>query len=177
MCPSQSESIQYALCPDGIVIIRVVGKGTHVESVALRHVFEQTRDLGDSVRYLMDLEQCTTMDSTFMGTLASIALHQRKSLGSSMIALNVKDHVRRLLDMLGLKYIVDIRKAHPDLACECIDQKRFTPANAPEIGKLDRIVMMIEAHERLVDIDSNNEIKFEGVLKGLRASLGREKKV
>lgn len=158
------------------MIIRVVGKGTHLESVALRHVFELTRDRADAVHYIVDLEFCATMDSTFMGTLASIALHQRQKDGSAMIALNVNDHVRRLLDMLGLKYILNIRKSNHDALTEAAEGKRFTPANAPEISKLDRIVMMIEAHERLVDVDSNNEIKFEGVLKGLRQSLDREKK-
>ena len=157
------------------MIIRVVGKGTHLESVALRHVFEQTRDRAVAVHYIVDLEFCATMDSTFMGTLASIALHQRQKDSSAMIALNVNDHVRRLLDMLGLKYIITIRKNNHDALTESCDGKRFTPANAPEISKLDRIVMMIEAHERLVDVDSNNEIKFEGVLTGLRQSLDNEK--
>jgi two-component sensor histidine kinase len=43
----------------------------------------------------------------------------------------------------------------------------------PEVSKLDRIIMMIEAHERLIDIDSSNEIKFKSVLETLHDSLER----
>jgi two-component sensor histidine kinase len=41
------------------------------------------------------------------------------------------------------------------------------------MSKLDRIRMMIEAHEKLVDVDQGNEIKFQNVLDYLNESLAR----
>jgi anti-anti-sigma regulatory factor len=166
--------VQFARLPDGIVIIRVSGKGTHQQSSSLKHIFEATREANPTPRYVIDLDQCTTMDSTFMGTLASIGLFQRRELGSSVIVANLKEHVRYLLNTLGLQYILDLRSGLPDPSAG-VGEGAFAPAQAPELSHLDRILMMIEAHERLVDIDSENEIKFEGVLKSLRDSLDQEK--
>ena len=174
MCSAPPEPILYARLPDGIVVIRVSGKGTYQQSGGLFHVFELTRDLQPPPRYVIDLDQCTTMDSTFMGTLASIGLHQRRELGSTVVVTNITQHVRYLLTTLGLQYILDLRQGRVEVAdpsgCEA-----FAPARAPEQSKVDQIVMMIEAHQRLVDIGGQNEIKFEGVLKSLRDSLDREK--
>lgn len=168
-----SEPIQYARLPEGIIVVRVSGKGTHQQSGSLLHVFELTRGENPPPRYVIDLDQCTTMDSTFMGTLASIGLFQRREVGSSVIVTNISSHVRYLLNTLGLQYILDLRSAS-EHAPPPASEAQFTPANAPEMSRLDRIVMMIEAHERLVDIDSQNEVKFEGVLKSLRESLEHE---
>ncbi|MCL5269174.1 MAG: STAS domain-containing protein [bacterium] len=164
------EALEYARIPEGIVVIRVNGKGNHQNSVCLRRIFELTR--ADNPRYIIDLDHCVTMDSTFMGTMASIALHQKSTTASLPIVTNIKDHVRRLLETLGLKYLLDMRAGDP--MREQLAQTPFQPAETPEPSKLDRIVMMIEAHERLLDVDSENEIKFEGVLKSLRDSLQRE---
>lgn len=174
MCPASPEPILFARLPGGIVVVRVCGKGTHQQSSSLLHVFEQTKDAA-STRYVFDMDQCSTMDSTFMGTLASIGLFQRRERGSSVVVTNAKEHVRYLLNTLGLQYILDIRPDKNELP-DNVNEETFTPANAPELSPLDRIVMMIEAHERLVDIDSQNEVKFEGVLKSLRESLEREKR-
>jgi anti-anti-sigma regulatory factor len=171
MCPATPDPIQYARLRDGIVVIRVLGKGTFQQSAGLLHVFEITRDQQPAPHYVIDLDQCTTMDSTFMGTLASIGLHQRRTQKSQVIVANIKDHVRYLLNTLGLQYILDLR---PDKVALPPADGAYAPANAPEMNNLDRILMMIEAHEYLIDIDSQNEVKFEGVLQSLRDSLHRE---
>lgn len=164
-----ADPIQYACLADAIVVIRVNGKGTHLISPSLCYVFDTTRKMLPPPRYIIDLDNCTTMDSTFMGTLASIGLFQRQATGSSAIVINMQDHVRRLLNTLGLKYILDMRKDHVDMNAE----SKLEAAPNPELSRMQRICMMLEAHERLVDVDSENEVKFEGVLKSLRDSLGR----
>lgn len=167
--PATADPIQYACLADAIVVIRVNGKGTHLSSPSLCYVFDTTRTMTPPPRYIIDLENCTTMDSTFMGTLASIGLFQRQATGSSVIVVNLQDHVRHLLNTLGLKYILDMRKDHVEVAGE----DKLAAAPNPQLSRMQRILMMLEAHERLVDVDSENEVKFEGVLKSLRDSLGR----
>lgn len=172
MAPVNPEPIQYARLPEGIVVIKVIGKGTHLQSPALRHVFEITRDLKPAPQYIFDLEQCTMMDSTFMGTMASIGLYQRNALGTQTIVTNMDEHVHYLLDTLGLKYIMDLRtQGREPYTAQA--ERNLKPVESPNISHVDRIVMMIEAHERLVSIDNQNEVKFQGVLKSLRESLER----
>lgn len=168
------EPVEYAILPEcGVVIVRVNGRATFKTSPNLRHVFEKTRDQDPPPRYVFDLDNCTTMDSTFMGTLASIGIHQRRHHGLNPIVTNIQPHVRQLLAGLGLKYILDMRSDEDGGPPEpSADQ--FQGAEAPEQSMLDRILMMIEAHEKLVDVDSENEVKFEGVLQSLRESLKRE---
>lgn len=169
MSSSNPDPIQFACLAGGIVVIRVNGKGTHLICPSLTYVFESTRAMSPPPRYVVDLDNCTTMDSTFMGTLASIGLFQRQTSGSSVIVINIQDHVRHLLNTLGLKYILDMRKDHVDM----VAQDELESAPAPQLSHMQRILMMLEAHERLVDVDTENEVKFEGVLKSLRDSLSR----
>jgi anti-anti-sigma regulatory factor len=169
-----AEPVHFAQTPDGVVVVRVYGKGTHLQSSSLRFIFEKTRKNEPPPRYVIDLDHCTTLDSTFMGTLASMALHQRRTTGSSLIVTNVQDHVRYLLETLGLRFILELRQGRDEEARR-MQRGAFKPAKSPELSAVDRIVMMIEAHENLADLDGENEIKFDGVLKSLRESLERAK--
>jgi anti-sigma B factor antagonist len=72
------ECIQYASLPEDIVVIRVSGRANYQNSLALRQVFERTSSEAASPLYVFDLEHCDSMDSTFMGVVASIGLHQRR---------------------------------------------------------------------------------------------------
>lgn len=156
-----------------MVVVRVNGRATFKVSPSLRHIFDTVRDREPPPRFIFDLDHCTTMDSTFMGTLASIGIHQRRRHGNCPIVTNIHPHVRQLLNGLGLKYILDMRAEDRDGAPPVSDAD-FEKPDAPEPAPIDRILMMIEAHEKLMDLDSENEVKFEGVLKSLRDSLNRE---
>jgi two-component sensor histidine kinase len=114
------------------------------------------------------------MDSTFMGVVASIGLHQRRLRSNKATVVNVTPHVKELLDLLGLKFLLQIRELEDGAPRAKLGKDaRFANVPPPEISKLDRIVMMIEAHERLIDVDSRNEIKFKSVLETLHDSLER----
>lgn len=168
------ECIQYATLPDEIVIIRVAGRANYQNSLALKQVFEKTSSDQHSPQFVFDLERCDSMDSTFMGVVASIGLHQKRLRGTHSTVLNVSPHVRELLDLLGLKFLLHIRDAESDgKGRPPIPEAKFSEVPSPEISKLDRIVMMIEAHERLIDVDNQNEIKFRSVLDTLHDSLER----
>jgi hypothetical protein len=139
----------------------------------LRYVFEKTRKIVPPPRYLLDMDQCTSLDSTFMGTMASMALHQRKTTGTPIVVVNIQPHVRYLLETLGLNFILEMRLPPAGGPQASVPSSVFRPAHGPELTPMERIAMMIEAHEKLVDVDSQNEVKFEGVLKSLRDSLDR----
>lgn len=175
MSSTAAEPVQYAQTRDGIVIIRVSGKATHLQCPSLRYIFEKTKQNQPPPRYIIDMDQCTSLDSTFMGMLATMALHQRRATGSAMIVTNIQSHVRYLLGTLGLNFLLEMRSA-PDSSMADVRVDRFKPAESPTLSPTERLLMMIEAHENLVDVDSQNELKFEGVLKHLRDSLERARR-
>lgn len=169
-----NDPIQYARLPGGLIVVRVQGRATHLEAPELRYIHQETQREDPSAQYIVDLDECTTMDSTFMGTLASMGISQREKTGKKLIVLNIGDHVLYLLNTLGLKFILDLRQ--PSQSEGSVSDVQFTPARAPQISPVERIVMMIEAHEKLVDVNGQNEVKFEGVLNSLRDSLARQQR-
>ncbi len=168
----QCESIYYAACADDIVAARVIGRGTHVNSPALQELADHFFEKNTATRFIIDLAECPAMDSTFMGTLAGITLRQRNYHSGLTIILHANAQNRRLLDVLGLSKVLDFR----DDGGECSTDIPFTEQAQPEMSRVDRTLHMISAHERLLNLDTNNEVKFQGVLESLRESLERERR-
>ena len=104
------------------------------------------------------------MDSTFMGTLASIALRLRE-LGSgrvSIINLNIRNS--DLLSNLGLDRLFGMN-ATP---CEA-PVKEALPGDSTD--KQSRAETMLEAHEAVVAANPANAAKFKDVLEYLKQDL------
>lgn len=165
--------ISFACPAEGIVVLRVRGRGDHHHGPALRHAAEMAAPSGRSPQFVLDLEDCSHMDSTFMGILASIALKQRRDLDCLMTVVNSGAHVRQQLELLGLKFILDIRGGARGASSVPGEPGAFRAVEPPPQERIDRIVMMIEAHQGLIDLDKGNEVKFKGVLRSLQESLER----
>ena len=172
--PSE-DAISFAAAPDHIVVIRVTGRGSFQNSMELRRLVDSFTQPNQHppTHFIIDLEQCITMDSTFMGVLASIGLHQLKAITEKLPVLNVNPQNMRLLKTLGLTQFMDVRESatgQPHLretAFKCVAQQNVT--------RTDRIAHMIQAHQELCDVDSQNNLRFESVLKYLHDSLDKEK--
>ncbi len=68
--------------------------------------------------FVFDLQECVMMDSTFMGTMAGMAL-RLKELGQGRLhVIHCGERSRELLSGLGLDQIFDIR-ANGAVAPEC----------------------------------------------------------
>ncbi len=167
------ESILYAQLPDEVLVIRVIGRGNHQNSLALKEAVAANTNAGRPPRCIIDLGECPTMDSTFMGVLAGIAIRQQKTLGTKVIIVNAQEHTRSLLQNLGLKFILDIRVPGDRAGVPESEAHKFSPVAEPEADKIERIVLMIEAHEKLIDASGENEAQFKGVLQSLKDSLDR----
>jgi anti-sigma B factor antagonist len=168
------DSICFAELPGGLVVVKILGRGSFTNSVELKrlgdYLFE--RHAGHKPHFIIDLDACTTMDSTFMGVLASVALREKREVADQLIVVNANPQNFRLLHTLGLAHFMDVRTSNE--AAPNTDNARFREAEAEEVPRVDRIIHMIEAHQNLCEIDSENEVRFEGVLKYLNESLKRE---
>ncbi len=173
--PRSESPVEYADLNDGFVVIRVQGRGTHLHAPCLDYILRRYKAGQSSPRFIFDLGHCTMMDSTFMGVLASMGIHQWKSSQSRLVVTNIRDHVRELLDTLGLKHIVEMRGADMTNDDRSTDITFFEPVTTPDLSRRDRILMMLEAHQKLIDIDSKNEVKFENVIKQLQDGLKDER--
>jgi anti-sigma B factor antagonist len=176
---AQEDTISFAELGDGVIVVRVWGRGSFLNSMELKELADRiaaTHGPGN-YHFIVDLGDCSTMDSTFMGTLASIGLRQRREGSDQLTVVNANEQSFRLLQTLGLAHFICVRKndcAAADHAANTPDEN-FQPADRQSASRTDRIIHMIEAHEKLVDADSDNAVRFESVLKYLRDSLEREK--
>ena len=166
-------TIEFAWLSKGVAVIRVKGRGSFQNSMELQKITEKLREQTPLVRFIIDLDECQTMDSTFMGTLAGISVEQNKAGAEYLTVLNAREHTHKLLHNLGLSYILDMREEPESLPVKEEDFQRTVTGE--EVSQFEQIIHMIKAHKQLIDLDSKNEIRFESVIKYLEDSLEREK--
>jgi len=157
-------STVYASQQAQAVWIRVQGKGTFQISAGLKE-YAKRMILRGCRNFVVDLENCEIMDSTFMGTLAGIALRLREvgSGGLSVIEPNARN--LQLLENLGLDHLFSF-----DLP-EGVTAIPYDRGGASVIAtKSDNVPpqeqqkTMIDAHEALAEISPANEEKFKDVI-------------
>lgn len=168
------DSISFAALPDDIVVVHIVGRGSFHNSMELRRLADVMSEGDKKPQFIIDLEECATMDSTFMGVLASIGLKQLKTTGIKLIVANANDQNVRLLQTLGLSQFMTIRHSQAD--APQVSDEDFQCLIREDVTRTDRILHMIEAHKDLCEADPTNNLRFESVLKYLHDSLKHEEK-
>ncbi len=155
------------------VWIRVEGKGTFENSAGLKAFSEQMME-GGRRQFVVDLKNCPAMDSTFMGTLAGIAVRLRDRGEGLLWVLNRNERNSELLEGLGLHMLfADSEPPPPLVIVDGGANGEITVA-----AKADRTAtrdVMIQAHETCVKVNPANEAKFKDVLEHLKESARREK--
>lgn len=172
------DSLRFAEVGQGIIVLQIHGAGSFANSIAFKKLADRFADQYGAGNYffIVDLEKCRTMDSTFLGALASIALRQWKECKRQLIIINASSHTRKLLVTLGVSHFVEIREAKPENPEYVAPDAAFQEQKVEAVSKLEQIVHMIETHQKLCEIDSENEARFQSVLKYLNESLEKEKK-
>jgi len=171
-----NDSISFAALPENIIVVKITGRGSFHNSMELRRLADALlarSEQGAKPRYILDLNDCVTMDSTFMGVLASIGLRQLKQTSEKLAVVNANEQNVRLLGTLGLSQFIVVREATREQAD--LSEDDFRCLIKEDVSRRDRIIHMIEAHRELCDADSSNNIRFESVLKYLEDSLREEK--
>ena len=130
------------------VWIRVEGKGTFLNSGSLKEFAQEMVNRGYR-EFIIDLEHCAMMDSTFMGTLAAVALRLREIGQGHLHVVHCGKRSHELLSGLGLDQIFDIRSngATPP---ECREVAENATDGA-QTGKKETTETMLQAHQALCD--------------------------
>ena len=145
------------------VLIRVEGKGTFLNSTVLKEFAKETTNRGYR-DYRVDLEKCTSMDSTFMGTLAGIALRLTEVGPGQLRIVNLSERNRDLLCGLGLDQLMSLegREEGP---------VPTAPLSAEPVDKTTQAQTMLEAHQDVVKANPENAVKFKDVIDYLEHDL------
>jgi len=168
------DTIEFAIVDDEIMVVRVKGRGCNLNSVNLGKFVQDIRQQYPNIHIIFDLEKCSYVDSTFMGTMLMLNRGLKNSNSSSLMVLNVQNQVYQTLYKTGLHHILDIRNNKDFPLLEKADFKKME--NSAPISRIEQIVNSLEAHVTLMNLGSENELRFQSVVKYLEDSLEREKK-
>jgi anti-anti-sigma factor len=146
----------------------VDGKGSFQNSPALKEFSKQMLERG-SRHFVVDLQNCPVMDSTFMGTLAGIALRLREHSDGSLLVRNANERNSDLLSNLGLNNLFDVESKASETTSEVVGSTPLAADRA--VRRIDQAECMIEAHEALVNADPENLTRFKDVLEYLKQDL------
>src|ERR1700693_1685597 len=102
------------------VHVKVEGKGSFQSSPALKEFSKQMLERGFR-NFIVDLQGCPVMNSTFMGTLAGIALRLREFGNGSLLVRNANERNTDLLRNLGLNNLFEVESKAPDMTESMVD--------------------------------------------------------
>jgi anti-sigma B factor antagonist len=149
--------------------IRCEGKGSFANSPQMKQWAEE-HVATDSQRVVIDLELCTGMDSTFMGTMAGIAMRLAKLPNGLLQVTGASDKNRNSLEDLGLSMLLDIEPTDADWQTNISTIRKSLKAMT-ETTTVDSTQHVLDAHKLLCEADETNDEKFSTVLDVLEAEL------
>ena len=157
--------------------IKIPGRANFTSSIEFKTLVGELRQRGFK-RFILDLRECVTMDSTFLGVLAGLAL--RNADGQECTAdgeklkldlLNPNDRIADLLENLGVVHLFTVMKQ--EVPCTVLFEPAKQAERTPTKEEISRTCL--EAHELLMSINPDNIPKFKDVAKFLAEDLRQMK--
>jgi anti-anti-sigma regulatory factor len=149
------------------VWIRVEGRGSFQNSPALKEFSRRLIEEGRR-KFVVDLKNCPAMDSTFMGTLAGLAIRLRDTGSGELWVVNRNERNAELLAGLGIDPLFS------DNPLPCAQRADCREAIHHAADKSATREVIREAHDTCVAVDPRNAEKFSDVLDHLQASAARD---
>ncbi len=145
------------------VWVRVEGKGTFLNSGNLKQFAREMVERGYR-EFVVDLHDCAMMDSTFMGTMAGLALRLKELGEGNLQVVHCGQRSRELLAGLGLDQLFEITSNGASAPqCQALEKSA--------VGKQEQAKQMLAAHEALCEAAPENVPRFKDVLEYLKQDL------
>ena len=151
-----------------VVWIRIEGKGSFGISGQLREFVRRKIQLGEK-RFVLDLDRCPGMDSTFMGTLLGISKDVAAVAGGLLDVVNANARNLQLLRNLGLTSMLSLDERGERWSGERQQvSQHLTPCESVALDERGRAQVALEAHEALAQARPENAARFEDVIHYLK---------
>ncbi len=151
-------------CLQDTVWVKVEGRGTFQNSGGLKKYAQDLIKKGYH-HFVVDLQHCEMMDSTFMGMLTSICLRLRDEPDGRLEVIGASPRNAGLLTNLGLDQLFSVKQLGDSTA-------PAVPESLPAEPKENRPATsgeMLQAHEALTQAAPENAVRFRDVLELLQA--------
>ena len=145
---------------ENIVILRVEGKGTWVESKTFLEFCEK---IPENKKIVVDLSSCKILDSTFLGSLAYLSIKR-----NGLEIFKPGPEVRRAMKTLGLcKILHEVKIPEKmDVVKEIINKKNLSASDAAKT--------ILLAHKALLKVAPMNSPKFSDLIEIMEKEVGKE---
>lgn len=156
----------------GVFWLRVEGRGSYLNSMQVKRAFQAVIEEGTQ-DLVIDLERCSMMDSTFLGTLTGTALSLMEQGGGTLSVLNANPRNLQLLNDLGLDQILDVdtqgTRWPEERRAVCEDLATCQEKTAA--SKLEQTAHVLTAHQLLSNVSHQNQSRFKDVIHFLEKEL------
>ena len=158
---------------DHTAVIRVEGRGSFRISPPMKQFIHQVIASKTADGILIDMSDCSGMDSTFMGVVAGLSCLIKSKPALSFKLINLSEKNKKLLVTLGVDRVVDYSMSTTGAEQELMShQSSGTQTLEPDFAdKLEAAKTTLVAHETLVNINPKNLAKFKSVLELLESDV------
>jgi len=164
---AQTEAQVLVATQGNVVVFRAIGRVTFKVSTEFREYAVAAFAAGARC-LILDLSECVTMDSTFMGVLAMIGIEGRKRQ-AQLLVINAEASNRKLLDGIGVSRVWTFSEQPvPDVTLSTLCEAAKGAVSTAEVADL-----VLTAHRTLMELDEANIPKFKNVVDLLSQELGR----
>lgn len=155
----------------GFACVRVVGRANFAAGPGFKRAIEDLLATSPA-RFVMDLEQCQLMDSTFLGVLSSGAEKFHDSPAHGKVELSkANPRVAGLIESLGVQSLFS--QSHGELALPAdVRAHRLDLQNTTKIQLKET---SLAAHEGLISLNAANREKFAELTRTLKDDLEKLK--
>jgi len=148
------------------VLIKVNGRACFHNAAPIDAFLKRMIDEGRR-NFVFDFQNCTGMDSTFLGLLAGTGLRlMRGNPRGTVVLCRLGPRNLELVRNLGLHRIVTVDSG--DLDMNLGGRTPEETLSAPKRSENEQARMVLKAHESLVEIDQANRSKFQDVIAFLK---------
>ncbi|HWX23295.1 MAG TPA: STAS domain-containing protein [Candidatus Binatia bacterium] len=154
--------------------IKITGRANFSSSIDFRTLVNELLRKGYTC-FVLDLSECSLMDSTFLGVLAGFGLKMgpKDQAGPGIELLNPNARITELLETLGVLHLFRLAQ-RASSAPESTEAQAYTPVTST---KEEVKQACLEAHQTLMEINPQNISRFKDVAQFLAEDLKRLKEL
>ncbi|MCS7063690.1 MAG: STAS domain-containing protein [Methylacidiphilales bacterium] len=148
------------------IYIRISGRATFQNAPLIKAFLDSTINASQP-HVILDLQTCTYLDSTFLGTLTGIALRHKKQGLPPLHFIHTTGRNLEIITNLCLDKLFTIHSTSPFPDPTPLSLKSIEPITP--LDKNQTSASMLQAHENLIQWHPPNASKFQDVVHYLRS--------
>jgi anti-sigma B factor antagonist len=154
--------------------IKIEGRANFTSSIDFKTLVNELLQKGCTY-FVVDISECSLMDSTFLGVLAGFGLKtspgKADRINATIELLNPNERILELLESLGVLHLFKVVQGTTQTS-DAAESGNITPA-CPTKEEVTRACL--EAHQTLMELNPENAAKFKEVAAFLAEDLKKAK--